>query len=118
MTNGIDPTRKGEFVGRGDLIFFACAFIFLYTQLFQLPFTPYYFEGDHMLTISNAMRMYGGETMYRDFFHLTPPGGELFYLSLFKIFGINVWVLNLGILMLGLSLTGLIRYFSRRLFSG
>ncbi len=118
MSDPGGSTNKGAFIGRADLIFFAFAFVFLYTQLFQLPFTPYYFEGDHMITISNAIRLYGGETMYRDFFHLTPPGGELFYASLFTLFGIKVWVLNLGILVLGLSLTALTWYFSRQLFSG
>ena len=118
MSDPVEPTNKGELLPRADLIFFACAFVFLYTQLFQLPFTPYYFEGDHLLTISNAMRLYGGETMYRDFFHLTPPGGELFYAALFQIFGIKVWVLNFGVLVLGLSLTALTWYISRQLFSG
>lgn len=101
-----------------DAVFFAAAFVFIYTQLFQFPFTPYYFEGDHMIMTSNAMRLLGGEVIYRDFFHLTPPGAEIVYAALFSLFGINVWVLNFVILCLGLAHITAIWYFSRRIFSG
>lgn len=103
---------------RWDAAFFLAAFVFLYTQLFQLPFTPYYFEGDHLLPVSNAMRLIAGEVMYRDFFHLTPPGAELWYASLFSIFGVRVWLLNFTILLLNLGVAGFAWYFSRRLFDG
>lgn len=103
---------------RADILFFFAAFVFLYTQLFQFPFTPYYFEGDHIIIISNAMRMLDGEVMYRDFFHLAPPGTEVVYSILFSFFGVKVWVLNITILFLGLALTGLTWFFSRQIFTG
>lgn len=115
--NAHSQTQPSSF-SRSDLLFFLIAFVFLYTQLFQLPFTPYYFEGDHLISISNAMRMLGGEVIYRDFFHLTPPGAEVFYTALFAIFGVKVWVLNITILFLGFALALLTLYFSRHFFSG
>lgn len=104
--------------GRSDVIFFGLVFLFLYTQLFQLPLTPYYFGGDHLIPISNAMRLLDGEVMYRDFFHITPPGAELWYAAFFSVFGIKVWVLNFTILLLNLGLVSLAWYFSRQLFTG
>lgn len=103
---------------RRDTVFFAAAFVFIYSQLFQFPFTPYYFEGDHIIVISNAMRMLGGEVIYRDFFHLAPPGSEVMYATLFYLFGIKVWVLNLVILFFSLAQVWLIWHFSRQFFTG
>lgn len=110
-------SSPGSF-SRVDLLFFLAALIFLYSQLFQFPFTPYYFDGDHMIIISNAMRMLDGEVIYLDFFHLAPPGAELVYAALFSIFGTKVWVLNIVILFLGLAQVWILWYFSRKFFSG
>ncbi|MBK9152676.1 MAG: hypothetical protein IPM25_00325 [Chloracidobacterium sp.] len=103
---------------RSDAVFFAAAFVFLYTQLFQFPNTPYYFEGDHLISVSNALRMLSGEVIYRDFFHLASPGVEVFYLAMFSIFGVRIWILTLAILLLSLAQTSIIWYFSRRIFDG
>lgn len=105
-------------LSRCDALFFAAAFLFIYTQLFQFPFTPIYFEGDNLFSVSNAMRMLDGEVMYRDFFHLTPPGTELIYEALFTIFGIKIWVLNLVILFLGIAQIWLLWFFSRQTLRG
>ncbi len=120
--NVIDGHRSGEFdflsVGKRDIIFFALAAAFVYTQLFQFPFTPYYFDGDGLIPISNALRLLDGEVMYRDFFHITPPGTEIWYSMWFWAFGPRVWIPNLSILFLNLALIWLTLYFSRQLLSG
>jgi hypothetical protein len=105
-------------ITRADVIFFLLVLGFLYTQLFQFPFTPYYFEGDNLLPISNAMRLLGGEVIYRDFFHLTPPGTELWYASLFTLFGVRIWVLNFTILLLNMGVAWFAWHFSRQFFTG
>lgn len=105
-------------LSRSDLLFFLAAFAFVYTQLFQLPFTPYYFDGDPIIVTSNAIRMMNGEVMYRDFFHLAAPGADAVYAVLFSIFGVKVWILNITILFLSLAQVWLIWYFSRQFFSG
>lgn len=109
--------RKQSFDYR-DAIFFAAAFIFIYSQLFQFPFTPIYFEGDNLVSVSNTIRMLDGEIIYLDFFHLTPPGTELVYTALFSVFGVKVWVLNAVILLLGLAQVALLWFFSRKTLTG
>jgi hypothetical protein len=103
---------------RVDILFFCATFVYLYTQLFQFPFTPYNLEGDTLISVSDAMRIIDGEVMYRDFFHLTPPGAEVWYAALFSIFGVRLWILNFTILLLNLSLTWFVWRFSRQLLSG
>lgn len=114
--NGSDPARRP--FNRSDAVFFAAAFVFLYTQLFQFPNTPYYFEGDHLISVSNALRMLGGEVIYRDFFHLASPGVEVWYWAMFSVFGVRIWVLNFTILILSLAQTAIIWHFSRRILDG
>ncbi len=101
-----------------DTLFFAAAAVFIYTQLFEFPFTPIYFDGDHLIPISNAMRMLDGEVIYRDFFHFAPPGAELIYATLFSIFGVKVWVVNSVILILSVAQVWLLWFFARRVLSG
>ena len=112
-----DEFRPKRF-GRADAAFFIAAFVFIYTQLFALPFTPIYFEGDHLISVSNAMRMLQGEVIYRDFFHLTPPGTELIYESMFALFGVRVWILNAAIVALGVAQVWLLWFFARNVMSG
>ena len=104
--------------GLNDLVFAICAFAFLYTQLFQLPFTPIYFDGDVMIPVTDAMRMLDGQTIYRDFFQFVTPGTEVVYAFLFSVFGAKVYVINTVILLLGMAQVGLIWFFSRKLLTG
>ncbi len=101
-----------------DAVLFIASFVYIYLHLFQFPYTPIYFEGDHLLALSNALRLLDGEVMYRDFFHFTPPGTELYYVVLFSIFGVKMWVVDLTIVALGMAQIWLIWFFARRIFSG
>ncbi len=118
MTDATTTLIESPRFGRSDLIFFAAVFLYLYTHIFELPFTPIYFEGDHMINLSNAMRMSSGERIYLDFFHFIPPGAELIYLSAFSIFDVRPWVLNLVVFGLGLAQAGLLWHLSRQVVSG
>jgi hypothetical protein len=59
--------------------------------------------------MSNAWRMFLGERAFQDFFLFTFPGTEIYYLTLFEIFGVKQWLLNATIffLLMGLSSVGL-----------
>lgn len=114
----LDEDRSTLPLTRKDMVFFLLAFLFLYLQLFQFPFTPYYFPGDHLIHISVGMRLLDGEVLYRDVFQITPPGTELWYAIFFAIFGLKIWILNFTILVLNLALVWLAWYFSRQLFTG
>jgi len=103
---------------RLDIVFVLFVSIFIFLQLFILPFTPVYVEGDQLLPVSNAMRLLNGEVMYRDFFHFAPPGTELYYAGLFGIFGVKIWIMNVTVLLLALAQLYLVFAFSKRLLSG
>jgi hypothetical protein len=48
--------------------------------------------------------MLDGQRIYQDFFQFTPPGTDLIYLALFKLFGLRIWVANATVLALGVAL--------------
>ena len=77
---------------------------YLYLNLFMLPNTPILQGDDQVFFWMNAQRMLYGERAYVDFFQYTPPGTDLFFFSLFKLFGTHVWVLNTAVLVLGATL--------------
>lgn len=121
MKDQTSDTRGGKFpptLTRVEIFFLLSVAAFLFLQIFLLPFTPVFVEGDQMLPVTNAMRLLDGEVMYRDFFHLSPPGAEYWYAALFYIFGAKVWVLNATILLLALAQLALIFAFSKRLLDG
>ncbi|MCA1591013.1 MAG: hypothetical protein LC734_11650, partial [Acidobacteria bacterium] len=104
--------------GAFDIVFFALTFLFVYSQVFQFPARPIYFEGDHLIPVSNAMRMLEGETIYKDFFHLTPPGVEVIYQALFSVFGVRIWILNAVIVGIGFAQIWLLWFFGRQVLTG
>lgn len=78
--------------------------VYLYLNLFAFPRTPFLLNGDQAFFWMDAQRMLNGEQVYQDFFQFTPPGTDLIYLGLFRVFGLYVWVTNLMVLALGLAL--------------
>ncbi len=97
-------------------LLFAAAF--LYFDVFVPPTTPIFLNMDHLNDLHDATRMLDGQMIYRDFFQIIPPGTELVYLALFKLFGVCAWAPNLMLVLLGLSLTWLCVFISRKIFSG
>jgi hypothetical protein len=99
--------------------FLVLAAAFLYLDLFVLPATPIAgTDLDEGFYLHNATRMLDGQMIYRDFFQFTPPGTELVYLALFKLFGVRAWIPNATQLVLGFSLTWLCVFISRKILSG
>ncbi len=80
------------------------AVVFLYLKLFTLPHTPVLLTGDQVYFWTDAQRMLDGQRIYQDFFQFTPPGTDLIFLAMFKLFGLNIWVTNLTVLLLGVAL--------------
>jgi hypothetical protein len=78
--------------------------IYLYLNLFVLPNIPILLSGDQVFFWVNGQRMLYGERAYLDFFQFTPPGADLFYFALFKLFGPRIWVLNAAVIVLGVAL--------------
>jgi hypothetical protein len=77
---------------------------YLYLNLFALPNTPFLLSGDQVYFWMNAQRILHGERIYIDFLQFTPPGTDLLYFVLFKLFGFHIWVTNAAVLALGVAL--------------
>ena len=65
---------------------------------------PLLLGSDQVFLWTYALRMYHGEHVYSDFFQFKPPGSDLIYLALFKLFGPRVWVTNAAVMLLRLAL--------------
>ena len=90
----------------------------LYLDSFIPPSTPIY-QGDTVpIYLLEAVKMLEGQVMYRDFFQFTLPGTQVFYLLLFKLFGVRAWIPSATWIVLGISLAWLSVIISRHLLSG
>jgi hypothetical protein len=78
--------------------------VYLYLNLFSFPHTPFLMSGDQAFFWMRAQRMLDGDRIYRDFIQFTAPGTDLVYLSLFRLFGLHLWVTNAVVLALGIAL--------------
>jgi hypothetical protein len=87
---------------------------YLYLSLFVLPNIPILQGEDQVFFWMNAQRMLHGDRPYLDFFQYTPPGTDLFFLLLFKLFGTRVWVLNAAVIALGAALCGICFHVARQ----
>jgi hypothetical protein len=80
---------------------------YLYANLFASPTVPFLLSGDQVYFWMNALRTLQGARIYQDFFQFTPPGTDLLYLVVFKLFGLHVWACNAVVLGLGVALSWL-----------
>ena len=95
----------GRSIDRFRVILLLIAAAYLYLNLFALPNVPFLLGGDQAYFWMDAQRMLYGDQPYRDFFQFTPPGTDLFYLVMFKLFGPHIWVTNVSVLVLGVALS-------------
>jgi hypothetical protein len=79
------------------------AVVYLYLNLFALSHTPFLLGGDQAFFWLYAQHMLEGRRIYQDFLQFTPPGTDLIYFSLFKLFGFRIWVTNAVVLALGVA---------------
>ncbi len=100
------------------LWFLVGCFIFLFLQLFVLPFTPIWLGSGQTIYLLNATRMLSGEVIYRDFFQFTTPGTELVYVVLFKLFGVRAWIPNALLIAMGMGMAWLTVTISKAVVPG
>jgi len=86
------------------LYFLLGAFASLYLKSFILPRTPIYQGDSSPIFLTEAVRMFQGQIIYRDFFELTLPGTQVAYLTLYKLFGIRSWIPSSVFVLLGVGL--------------
>jgi hypothetical protein len=104
-TPALNPPPAGpeNALGKGDLAVLLLSAVYLALNLFTFR-GPFLLGGDQVFFWMNAQRMLEGQRIYQDFFQFTPPGANLVYLALFRLFGPQVWVANLVVLLLGVAL--------------
>jgi hypothetical protein len=118
MKSGFDQknTAWRDKIELRDLIFLFIGCVFIYLHLFILPATPIFYEEDHLYFAQDAWRMYQGEMIYRDFFQIMYPGGQLLYLLLFYVFGTKFWLVSAVIFLQAASHVVLALAISKRIF--
>lgn len=90
----------------------------IYLQVFLLPGTPRVATGDQAIYLHHATRMLNGEMIYRDYHHFTFPGTDVFYMTLFRVFGVGAWIPQAMLVVLGALMAWLILFISRKLIAG
>ena len=98
--------RRIRLTSGGGLHWVIALFItlYLYLRLFTRFATPYFVSGDQRYFWQYALRLSHGEHAYSDFFQFTPPGLDLYFLLLFRLFGSEIRVTNFAAILLGLTL--------------
>ena len=92
-----------------------CAF--LYLETFILPAIPRAATGDQAIYLHDAARMLDGELIYRDFDHFTFPGLHVWYVVLFRLFGVRAWIPQAMLVLIGVVMVWLSFEISRKLMS-
>jgi hypothetical protein len=112
LEKSCDLLKKGDWIQPLSLI---AVPLYLYLNLFTFTNVPFLLGGDQTFFWIYAVRLLHGEKVYRDFFQFTPPGADLFYLALFRLFGPHVWVTNFAVLLLGVALCWVCFFLAQRL---
>ena len=94
---------------RTEIFVLGGAALYLWVNLFASLRVPFLIGGDQAYFWLRAMWMLDGRQIYRDFLQFTqPPGLDLLFLALFKVFGLRMWVTNLVVLVLGVVFAWLV----------
>ena len=83
----------------------AIAFSYSYLMLFSLSGVPLFRTGDEDFFWTYGWRMLQGQVFLRDFHQFTPPGADLVYETLFRLFGSGMHTINWTLVALGVALT-------------
>lgn len=103
---------------RGTAAFLGGCLLALYLEAFILPWTPIYQGDSSPIFLFESLRMAHGAAIYRDFFELTLPGTQLYYESLFRLFGPRAWIPAITFVFLGGGLVWVGIVISRHLIKG
>lgn len=90
----------------------------LYLDAFIFPHTPIYQGDTAPIYLLESTKMLQGQVIYRDFFQFTLPGTQVFYLLLFKLFGVRAWIPSATWVLLGIGLAWTCVAISKQLLSG
>jgi hypothetical protein len=104
MQSNRSGTEKNAVKLRWLLLVAGVGFVYLYTSLFGLTGTPVFRPGDQDFFWTYGSRLLSGQVFLRDFHQFTPPGTDLVYEAVFRVFGAGVQSFDWTILCVGLAL--------------
>jgi hypothetical protein len=89
-----------------------------YFRSFVFPNIPLLPWGDAVGFLNNGNRIVAGRLPYRDYFAFLPPGTELTYASLIRVFGARSWIPNLMIACLAAAAAWLMTVIATQVMRG
>lgn len=89
-----------------------------YFRSFVFPNIPLLPWGDAVGFLNNGNRIVAGRLPYRDYFAFLPPGTELTYASVIRVFGARSWIPNLMIACLAAAAAWLMTLIAAQLMRG
>lgn len=113
--SGRTASQTPRHAGGSTIVVLVGIALYLYLNLFVSLNVPVLQGDDQVFFWMNAQRMLHGERAYLDFFQYTPPGTDLVFLAVFKLFGPHIWVLNAVVLALGVALCWICLRVSRQI---
>jgi hypothetical protein len=94
------------------------AFAVCYLRSFIFPATPIVLWGDQIYFFDDGSRMSLGQLPYRDYFQIVPPGTDLIYALLIRLFGVSLWIPNLLMSCLSAAVASLMTLIAARIMQG
>jgi hypothetical protein len=89
-----------------------------YFRAFIFPDIPLAPNGDQLGFLHAGSRLAVGELPYRDYFQIVPPGTDLVYAALIRLFGLKVWIPHLVMAALAAATAGLMTLIAMRVLRG
>ena len=93
-------------------------FLTCYFRSFVSGKVPVVLWGDQIGFFTDGSRMALGQLPYRDYFKIVPPGTDLTYALLIKVFGVQMWIPNLLMAFLAALTALLMTLIASRLMRG
>jgi hypothetical protein len=93
-------------------------FLTCYFRSFVFVKVPLVLWGDQIGFFNDGGRMVLGQLPYRDYFKIVPPGADLTYAVLIRVFGVRMWIPNLLMASLAALAALLITLIASRLMRG
>jgi hypothetical protein len=93
-------------------------FLACYFRSFVSGNVPVVLWGDQIGFFNDGSRMAMGQLPYRDYFKIVPPGTDLTYALLIKLFGVRMWIPNLLMASLAAITALLMTLIASRLMRG
>lgn len=103
---------------RGTWLLTLLSAVFIYPQVFALPWVPILTTGDQSIYLHDGTRMLDGQLIYRDYDHFTFPGTDVLYMFLFKLVGVHSWIAPVILTILGACSAGLTMFISGKVIKG